>query len=157
MVKKLFWLTLEALLNNDRKDKSMNTKRLTRSLRLPLLAVAVLVSGNAFAHAHLESSEPAKDAVVHAAPTEVTLHFTEELEASMSKLEVKNLDTGKVVSEGKPRYLNDDKSALQVSIKDPASITKKARFEVSWKAVSKDSHKMPGKYEFSFDPAAQKH
>jgi methionine-rich copper-binding protein CopC len=117
------------------------------------VALSLAISGNAFAHAHLESSEPAKDASVNSLPSAVTLHFSEELESSMSKLEVKNLDTGKIVSTGKPAYANGDKSALQISIKDPATVTKKSRFEVSWKAVSKDSHKMPGKYEFTFDPA----
>jgi len=133
----------------------MKMKKLISTL-LPFFALGILGAGNAFAHAHLESSDPAKDSVVRTMPTTVNLHFSEQLEISMSKLEVKNLDTGKVVSEGKPTYLRDDKSALQIGIKDPTLSGEKTRFEVSWKAVSKDSHKMPGKYEFTFDPAPEK-
>ena len=123
----------------------------------PLFVLAALVSvltGNAFAHAHLESSAPVKDATVNVLPGVVTLHFSESLEASMSKVEVKNLSDGKLLSEGKPSHPDGDKSALQIALKNPASVLKKSRFEVSWKAVSKDSHKMPGKFEFTFDPAA---
>jgi methionine-rich copper-binding protein CopC len=131
--------------------------KITRQSFALFVVLSLAISGNAFAHAHLESSNPAKDATVNSVPSTVTLHFSEELESSMSKLEVKDLDTGKTVSTGKPAYVNGDKSALQISVNDPAAVSKKTHFEVSWKAVSKDSHKMPGKYEFTFDPSAKTH
>lgn len=120
-----------------------------------LLSVFTLISAPtvAFAHAHLASSSPAKDSVVHSAPTDVTLHFSEELEPSMCKLDVKNFKTGEVVSQGAIATNGEDKSSLKIALKSLGN--EKADYEVSWKAVSKDSHKMPGKYKFTFDPKAK--
>ncbi|MBC7386160.1 MAG: copper resistance protein CopC [Cryobacterium sp.] len=121
-----------------------------------LLTISLFCSTQAFAHAHLINSEPAKDSIIHTVPTSVTLHFNEELEASMSKLEVMNLETGNLVTEGRPTPLNEDKSTLHIMVNDTAAPKKKTRYEVSWKAVSKDSHKMTGKFEFSFQPATKR-
>jgi len=134
----------------------MNTKNSFSQTISALFIFGTVLSGNAFAHAHLKSSEPSKDSVISVMPATVTLHFSEALEASMSKVEVKDLTDGKIISEGKLSHLNDDKSTLQIALKSPTLITHKCRIEVSWKAVAKDSHKMPGKIEFTFDPAPVK-
>ena len=51
------------------------------------------------AHAHVVEASPAKESVVISSPSDVIIKFSEILEASMSKIEVKNLSTGEVVSE----------------------------------------------------------
>lgn len=107
----------------------------------------------AFAHAHLISSSPARESIIQTAPNEVNLQFSEELEPAMCKVEVKNLKTGEIVSQGRPTMAGDDKSSLKISLKPLKN--EKAEYEVSWKAVAKDSHRMPGKYKFTFDPKAQ--
>ena len=107
---------------------------------------------SAFAHAHIKESTPAKDAIVHEAPHEVMIRFSEELESSMSKLEVKNLKTGEIVSE-KTVQGGNDKSSLRTSLKGLKN--EKSKYQVLWKAVSKDSHSMKGSYEFTVDPKVQ--
>jgi methionine-rich copper-binding protein CopC len=103
----------------------------------------------AFAHAHLTSSSPAKGAIVHTAPNEVTLHFSEELEIAMCKVTVKDLKTGETVSEGAPKIDGSDKSSIKIALKPLKN--ENADYEVSWSAVSVDSHRMPGKYKFTFE------
>jgi methionine-rich copper-binding protein CopC len=137
------------------KDNPMNIRKSFGIIFYLSLGIAAFGSNGAWAHAHLESSDPAKNAIVNLMPISVTLHFSEELENSMSKVEIKNLSTGAIISEGKPSYVNDDKSTLREDIKNASLIVKKSQLEVSWKAVSKDSHKMLGKYVFTFDPAAK--
>jgi methionine-rich copper-binding protein CopC len=116
-----------------------------------LAGVLILVAPlSVLAHAKLKTSTPAANSVVQSAPKEVALHFSEELEIAMSKLEVKNLTTGEIVSEGALENAGDDKASLKVGLK---SLKKqKSEFEVSWKAVAKDTHKMPGHFKFTFDP-----
>ena len=118
------------------------------------LVLTVLLQANlVFAHTHVQESDPKKDSVVVVVPHTVNIKFSEALEQSMSKLEVKNLKTGEIVSE-KQLQSNGDKNSLQVSLKEIKN--EKAKFQVSWKAVSSDSHSMKGSYEFTFDPAGKK-
>jgi methionine-rich copper-binding protein CopC len=107
----------------------------------------------AFAHAHLIKSSPAKDSIVHSVPSDVVLNFSEDLELAMCKMQVKDLKTGKVVSQGKPENADGKKNSLKVEL-EPLK-NEKAKYEVSWKAVSTDSHRMPGKFTFSYEPLAK--
>lgn len=115
-----------------------------------LALFAFAVSAPAFAHTHLESSVPAKDATLAQAPEMVSLKFSEGLETAMCKLQVKNVKSGEVVSDGKPTKRGEDENTLQIALKPLKK--EKAAYEVSWKAVSKDTHKMQGTYTFTLDP-----
>jgi methionine-rich copper-binding protein CopC len=117
------------------------------ALTLSLLALAPVSS---FAHAHMKSSEPKKDAVLEALPAEVRLSFSEKLEPAMSTIEVKNEDANEVVSERKL----SEKSGGEVLIAELRKPTNAGagRYTVKWKAVSKDSHKMNGQFEFTVRP-----
>ncbi len=122
-----------------------------QNLALVVVASASLLTAHtAFAHAKLLKSSPSANEVVHAAPSEVSLHFSEELEVAMSKLEVKNSKTGEVVSQGAVSQNPDDKASLKIALKPLKK--PKAVYEVTWKAVAKDAHKMPGHMSFTFDP-----
>ena len=106
-----------------------------------------------FAHAHLIESQPKKDEIVHQMPTEVRVKFSEDLEFAMSKIEVQNAVTHVVVSQAaKPDETSKD--TLVVLLK-PLN-AEKTNYQVSWKAVTKDSHIAKGKYNFSFDPGEKK-
>ena len=117
------------------------------------IAATVLIlfqAGQAPAHAHLKSSDPAQNAVVTQAPSVVTLKFSENLELAMSKLEVKEISSGDVVSSGKLSDGGQDKSTMQVSL---SSLKKqKSKYQVSWKAISTDTHRSQGTFEFTYDP-----
>ena len=112
-----------------------------------------LLPVSAFAHAHLLASEPAQNAVLQETPKTVILHFSEALELAMCKLDVKDVETGKVVSEGKPTT-SEDRQILQINLTALNSSKKKNQFEVTWRAVAKDTHKINGKFMFSVDSEA---
>ena len=122
-----------------------------QNLSALLFALGLLMTPRiVLAHAKLVSSSPAANETIRIAPIEVILHFTEELEISMSTLEVKDLQTGQVVSVAPTMQVVNDKASLKVSLKPIGS--KKTVFDVSWKAVSLNTHKMPGHFSFNYDP-----
>jgi len=128
----------------------MAKKYMTKKYFFLILTVSLLQAGQAFAHAHLKTSDPAQNAVVTQAPAQVTLKFSENLELSMSKLEVKDSTSGDVVSTGKLSDGGQGKSTMQVAL-NPLKKTR-SKYQVNWKAVSTDTHRTQGTYEFTFDP-----
>jgi methionine-rich copper-binding protein CopC len=126
-----------------------------RIRKFGFLNVAVILLAmngpRAFAHAHLHKAVPAKNEVVHQAPQRVSLSFSEALEPAMCKVEVKDLGTGEVISDGKLKAV--EATTLEVALK-PLKASKGV-YEVSWKVVSKDTHKMSGLYKFTVDPTAK--
>ena len=121
--------------------KSRHIKILTAATLL------ILAPQIAFAHAHLVEANPAEKALIQEKPTQVVIKFSEELEPSLSKIEVKELTTGKVVSANKTETTGDGRDTLQVALNSIGE--SKGKFQVNWKVVSKDSHKMKGSYEFT--------
>jgi methionine-rich copper-binding protein CopC len=117
-----------------------------------ILALVFLFSSSTFAHSRIEETTPAKESTVKDFPKQVKIKFSEALETAMSKIEVKNLTTGEVISE-RSVSPDNDKSILETSLKPQKA--EKAKFEVSWKAVSKDSHTMKGTYDFTVDPSVK--
>jgi copper resistance protein C len=123
---------------------------MTKKYFFMVLAVSLLQTGQAFAHAHLKTSDPAQNAVVTQAPAQITLKFSEDLELSMSKLEVKDSTSGNVVSIGKVSDGGQGKSTIQVALNPLKKM--KSKYQVNWKAVSSDTHRTQGTYEFTYDP-----
>lgn len=114
--------------------------------------IAIFTPALSSAHAHIIKASPAKESVVTSAPKEISIEFSEILETSMSKIEVKNLSTGEFVS-GKT-YAGNEQNILLANLDNLRP--NKTKFEVSWKAVTKDSHTMKGTYTFTLDPAVKK-
>jgi methionine-rich copper-binding protein CopC len=112
-----------------------------------------VVPNFAFAHAHLKSARPAKGSIVRVAPSKVTLEFTEDVESSMSKIEVKDAKSGEIMSVAPAVYSGPAKNSLEIKLK--ALKPEKQMLRVEWKAISKDSHKMQDKFDFTFDPKAE--
>jgi copper resistance protein C len=98
----------------------------------------------AFAHAHLKLSDPAAGATVTQAPKELTLTFTEELEPAMSGVAVTD-DKGRPM-EAKPATISGD--TMTVAVKPLAA----GLYHVSWHAVSVDTHRTAGNYDFTIKP-----
>jgi methionine-rich copper-binding protein CopC len=112
-----------------------------------VLGILFLLPHSSFGHAQIQTADPEKDAVLHATPKRVVLTFSEQLELSMSKLEVTNHKTHDVVSTGSVSNNDHKKNTLETALKDlPA---KNAAYDVSWKAVGTDSHLMKGSYSFT--------
>lgn len=127
--------------------------KLMKIYRLSVVIFSFVFPFYTFAHTHLIESNPKENAVVYEAPSKVILHFSEDLETAMCKVEVKNLSTNEIVSEGKVTEVENDKKSLQVSLKTLKN--EKTKFEVFWKVVSKDTHRMQGNYQFTFDIKAK--
>lgn len=118
---------------------------------LALCAATLLLLGSAGAvraHAHLKSASPPVDSVVSAAPGDVTVSFTERLEARLSSLVVKD-ESGRTVSAGEVRLpAGGDGKTLAVTVpKLPAG-----RYTVQWTAASVDTHKTTGSFSFVVRP-----
>src|SRR5471030_1095787 len=109
---------------------------LKKKMLSALLLLAGLASANAaFAHAHLKSETPAKDATV-SAPAELRLVFSEGVEETLTKVEVS--------SAGKPVMLKStatDPSDKKTLIVTPAAPLPPGEYKVVWHAVSVDTHK----------------
>ena len=116
---------------------------LKRTLALAALCCSVAVAGNAQAHAHPKSMVPAADAAV-AAPAEVSMSFSEALEAAFSSLTVVDA-AGHAVAGGKTEIDSTAHTAMHMSL--PALAP--GVYTVKWVAVARDGHRSSGSYSFT--------
>jgi methionine-rich copper-binding protein CopC len=104
-------------------------------------------AGQAFAHAHLTSATPAAGSTITAAPTELDLTFSEDVNLKFTGVIV----TGpkKTVVKTGQAMLMSGNTKLMVPIEgtlDPGIYT------VAWHALSTDGHKTNGTYSFTLKP-----
>jgi hypothetical protein len=95
----------------------------------------------AYAHASLSHASPSGGSALSTAPQEVTLTFTDTLEAAFSKLTVTDAN-GTEVSQHNGQV---NGNVMRVSLK-PLSA---GIYKVNWRAVSTDTHKTEGNFTFS--------
>ena len=119
-----------------------------RPMRAVLIAaagtVALLFSASsALAHAHLESSVPAAEAVV-ASPSMITLHFTEALELRFSGFEITDARGARVNA-----LSSADPNNPAVLMATPAAALSPGVYHVTWHIVAHDGHRMRGAYDFT--------
>ena len=112
----------------------------TALILLASLMLAMLPQA-ASAHAHLDHSVPAVGSTVTPAPQDVTLTFTQNLEAAFSTVEV-NDSSGARVDQGEAKIGGN---TMQVGLKSLAP----GIYTVHWHAVSVDTHKTQGDFSFS--------
>ena len=105
---------------------------------IPLLLL--LTTGEVFAHAMLDRAEPRVGNKVASAPREVTLWFTQKLEAAFSTITVTNA-AGERVDTGKTRVSG---SQMSVSLRPGGNGT----YRVTWHVLSVDSHTTDGNFTF---------
>jgi hypothetical protein len=104
----------------------------------PLLLV--LAAGQAQAHATLDHAEPRVGNKVATTPHDVTLWFTQRLEAAFSSITVTD-PAGQRVDTGKTRV---DGSQMSVSLRPGGTGT----YRVKWHVLSVDSHTTDGNFTF---------
>ncbi len=113
--------------------------------RIALAAIAplliLLATGEAHAHAFLDHAEPRVGNTVATAPREVTLWFTQKLEAAFSTITVTN-SAGQRVDTGKPRVSGD---RMAVSLRPLGAGT----YRVTWRVLSVDTHTTDGDFTFN--------
>jgi methionine-rich copper-binding protein CopC len=112
----------------------------TLPIVLSLLLLPLAVSA-ARAHAFLDHASPLVGSTVASAPHEVTLSFTQNLEAAFSSVTVTNAG-GARVDQGKPQISG---STMSVALKaiGPGS------YHVHWHVLSVDTHKTEGNFTFA--------
>ena len=100
----------------------------------------LLTTGAAHAHAFLDHAEPRVGNKVAAPPREVTLWFTQKLEAAFSTMTVTNA-AGQRVDAGKTRVSG---SQMSVSLRPGGTGT----YHVNWRVLSVDTHTTNGNFTF---------
>jgi methionine-rich copper-binding protein CopC len=119
--------------------------------RIAVAALAACVvgfaPGTALAHAHLKKSSPAAGATVAGGPSEVRLEFDEALEPRFSKVTVEAKGGKPVPSE--PASEPGKATLLIVKFAQPLEA---GSYKVNWQAVSADTHKVKGSFNFQVRP-----
>ena len=119
-----------------------------------------LMATSALAHPKLTSAVPAADMDANALPKEseiaaknktggatkeIRLMFSEAVIAKMSGVVLKD-EAGKQVPTGSPQTDPQDQKQLVVPVATPLA---PGRYNVTWHAVSDDTHRVKGEYHFT--------
>jgi hypothetical protein len=116
-----------------------------RILNLATTALlAFLVSTAANAHAFLDHAEPRVGSTVSAAPKEVVLFFSQNLEPAFSTIEVSDA-SGARVDQGKAKV---SATTMRVGVKQLPPGT----YRVRWQVLSTDTHTTEGSFTFQVGP-----
>ncbi len=117
-----------------------------RTITVLAASAAFVLSGavSALAHAHLVRATPAVGGTVHMPPNEVTLRFSEKLEATFSSVVVRD-STGKQVDKGDGAVDKGDRTLMRVQLQQPVT---PGVYKVEWKVMSADTHKIDGNFTF---------
>jgi methionine-rich copper-binding protein CopC len=117
-----------------------------RTIIVLAASAALILSGavSALAHAHLVRATPAAGGTVQTAPSEVTLHFSEKLEAKFSSVVVHDA-AGKQVDKGDGTVDKSDRTLMRVQLQQPVA---PGVYKVEWKVMSADTHKVDGSFTF---------
>jgi methionine-rich copper-binding protein CopC len=112
-------------------------------VRILLISLLLAALSNAAAHAHafLDHASPLVGSTVASAPREVSLTFTQNLEAAFSSVQVTG-PNGARVDAGKPQTSGN---TMHVGLKAAGPGT----YHVRWHALSVDTHKTEGSFTFS--------
>ncbi|TAK50066.1 MAG: copper resistance protein CopC [Xanthobacteraceae bacterium] len=111
-----------------------------------LFACAMLLAGlvPSWAHSVLRRSSPADGAVLAQPPAEIRLTFNEAIETRFSVVEVSG--PGGKVAAGALRADKQNEIAVGLPALPPG------RYDVRWRVISVDSHKVQGRLFFEVRP-----
>jgi methionine-rich copper-binding protein CopC len=110
--------------------------------RIAFACVIALASpGTALAHAALHHASPAVGSAVSESPHEVTLTFTDILEAAFSSADVTD-SNGARVDQGKAQF-NGNTIHMGLKTLSPGN------YRVHWRVLSVDTHRSEGSFTFT--------
>jgi methionine-rich copper-binding protein CopC len=111
--------------------------------RILLISLLLAAFGSAAAHAHamLDHASPPVGSTAASAPREVSLTFTQNLEAAFSSVQVTDAN-GARVDQGKAQISGN---TMRVGLKSLSAGT----YRVRWHALSVDTHKTEGSFTFT--------
>lgn len=118
--------------------------RLPRLLCTAVLAALTFISVAACAHAKLQNAIPAAGTIIEAAPKEISLQFSEKLEAAFSAVKLTDR-AGQNVGVAKSHLDPAKPSVLRLAL--PA--LKPGTYAVHWGVVGQDGHRLKGEYTFT--------
>lgn len=113
-------------------------------LSASVMALSMLGSGYALAHAMPEQSTPGAGATLARAPATVTIRFDSALEPLFSKLIVKNAQ-GAQVSQGNGGVDPANPRLLSTRLANVG----KGTYHVYWNVAARDGHRTEGDYTFT--------
>jgi copper resistance protein C len=106
-----------------------------------LAGALVVLAGVAQAHTHLESATPPDNAVLAAAPSKVTLRFSEPCRLTALTVQKEGEDELQRIG-GLPKEQSKEISAALAPLGA-------GKYTVDWRAVGADNHVMSGKLHFT--------
>jgi methionine-rich copper-binding protein CopC len=120
-----------------------------KMIRQSLLAASFVLASAVAAHAHaqLESANPRVGSTVSAAPSVLTLNFSEGVEPAFSTVQVTDAG-GRRVDGGKMRVDKGNPRQVQVPLRALAP----GQYNVRWRVLSSDTHKTEGSFGFEVRP-----
>ena len=118
-----------------------------RSIVSALGAALAFLPVAALAHAHLDHASPAAGSTVAQPPKEVSLWFTEALEAKFSTIEVRDAQ-GRPMQAGPATLARGNTAQLRVPLKALPPGT----YKVIWRVLSVDTHRTQGDFIFRVVP-----
>lgn len=123
----------------------MELKKLERMVATFLAVAGIsLAPAVAVAHPMLEAASPRVGASVSVAPHEISLSFSEQVQASISKISL-------TTDEGLKVGLSEVESGVSYRILIAKVLTPLApgRYQVNWSVVSADGHSAIGDFKFT--------
>ena len=119
------------------------------SVAIAVVLAALAAAPSAFAHATLQSSDPAGNSIVRKSPPTVTLQFSEAVETAFGSIRVYDCG-GERVDSGKVDRPSDSSVAVNLDGNLPAGT-----YTVTWRVISADSHPVAGAFVFSVKAASK--
>jgi copper transport protein len=127
-------------------------RRLVRRLVGVTAAAITLIAvgaSPAYAHAELQTTDPQAGAVYDAAPKNVTLRYSEPVEASLGAVRLYDGE-GDRIDTGTPSHPDGDGSAVRVDLPG----LRDGSYVVTWRVLSADAHPVRGAFTFQVGPEA---
>jgi methionine-rich copper-binding protein CopC len=140
--KAFLYIELRSGLRSTSKEKCVSKANLISAVAL---IVASLSASAAFAHAELQSAQPAAGSAATTSPQQIRLTFSEAVIPQFSGVELRD-QTGKLIATGKAAVDPASKNVLVVPIGEQLP---PGNYEVEWHAVSEDTHREKGNCSFS--------
>ena len=109
-----------------------------------IMALGLLPSAPALAHAMLVKAEPPRRAVLTTPPAQVRLWFNEEIEKDYASLAILGADKAPV-TEVKPHVAADDPKAIVLPLPQLAA----GKYTVKFRVLSVDGHVVDSSYDFT--------
>ncbi len=125
-----------------------NGRLATRSARAVLLCAWLVpaLPGTAAAHAFLAKADPEVGSTVSAAPAELWIDFTQDVEPAFSRIAVTDAAGARV--DRNDAHAEGGGSRLAIGLKPLPP----GRYLVTWQAISVDTHRTQGSFSFTVAP-----